>query len=89
VGVQQPLAVTQAQMSLRVATTADEEGNLTYQRVNANMAAEHRQIDAYGYINTSIDDKSSVYLFANYSRNYLNQPGVQAAQAGIVFDRKF
>jgi hypothetical protein len=89
VGVQQPLAVTQAQMSLRTAATADEEGNLTYQRVTANMAAERRQVDAYGYINTSIDDKSSVYLFANYSRNYLNQPGVQAAQAGIVFDRKF
>jgi hypothetical protein len=89
VGVQQPLAVTQAQMSLRTPVSSDEEGNLTYQRVTANMAAERRQIDAYGYINTSIDSKSSVYLFANYSRNYLNQPGVQAAQAGIVFDRKF
>jgi subtilisin family serine protease len=89
VGVQQPLAVTQAQMSLRTPVSSDEEGNLTYQRVTANMAAERRQIDAYGYINTSIDTKSSVYLFANYSRNYLNQPGVQAAQAGIVFDRKF
>lgn len=88
-GVQQPLAVTQAQMSLRTPVSSDEEGNLTYQRVTANMAAERRQIDAYGYINTSIDTKSSVYLFANYSRNYLNQPGVQAAQAGIVFDRKF
>jgi len=89
VGVQQPLAVTQAQMSLRTPVSSDDEGNFTYQRVTANMAAERRQIDAYGYINTSIDTKSSVYLFANYSRNYLNQPGVQAAQAGIVFDRKF
>ena len=88
-GIQQPLAVTQAQMSLRTPVGVDDEGNLTYQRVTANMAAERRQIDAYGYINTSIDSKSNVYLFANYSHNYLNQPGVQAAQAGIVFDRKF
>jgi subtilisin family serine protease len=89
IGIQQPLTVTRAQMSVRAATTVDDDGNLNYENFNTNLAAEHRQVDAYGYVDARINKDTSVYLFANRSQNYLNQPGVSASQVGVLFGKKF
>jgi hypothetical protein len=89
VGLQQPLTITHAQIGLRTIATADEEGNLSYKRVTASLAAAHREVDAYGYVSTTLDKGTTLYIFANVSRNFLNQQGARGGMVGVSVEKNF